>query len=291
VVQLLDADIKTRDVLTWKGIHVFHFFLSVCSQKLRIFLSLKGIPWESHPVDLFKNENMSDWFLGINPRGLVPVLVHNGAVHIESIDIITYLEQTFPRPRLIPSRYEGEIATLLKHEDDLHLDVRTLSFRFVFAPPKPPKSSEDLKKYNALGSGTVGGKKDAEIDKQIAFWSRLAEHGITDKEARASASKFRLAFDDLETRLTKQPYLFGDALTVLDIAWFIYVDRLSLAAYPFARLHPRVADWFAKLMERPEFAREIALPASVSARFDATRRAQAQAGKSLAMVAGFDRSS
>ena len=35
-------------------------------------------------------------------RGLVPALVHDGAVHIESNDIVQYLEAKFPVPRLIP---------------------------------------------------------------------------------------------------------------------------------------------------------------------------------------------
>ena len=48
MVQLVDSDIKTREVLDWKGVHVLHFSGSSCSQKLRIFLNLKGIPWESH---------------------------------------------------------------------------------------------------------------------------------------------------------------------------------------------------------------------------------------------------
>ena len=103
MVQLVDGDIKTREVLDWKGVHVLHFMGSSCSQKLRIFLNLKGIEWESHHVDLRANENFQPWFLGINPRGLVPVLVHNGSVHIESNDIIQYLEQKFPSPRLIPA--------------------------------------------------------------------------------------------------------------------------------------------------------------------------------------------
>lgn len=93
MVKLADSDITTREVLDWKGLHVFHFPFSSCSQKLRIFLSLKGAEWESHPIDLMTNENLSEWFLGINPRGLVPVLVHDGAVHIESNDILTYLEE------------------------------------------------------------------------------------------------------------------------------------------------------------------------------------------------------
>ena len=57
MVQLVDGDIKTREVLDWKGVHVLHFMGSSCSQKLRIFLNLKGIKWESHLVDLFANEN------------------------------------------------------------------------------------------------------------------------------------------------------------------------------------------------------------------------------------------
>ena len=55
----------------------------------------------------------------------------------------------FPTPKLIPAGYENEVAALLKHEDDLHLDLRTLSFRFVFAPPGPPKPAESLKSYAA----------------------------------------------------------------------------------------------------------------------------------------------
>jgi Glutathione S-transferase, N-terminal domain len=149
MVQLLDSDIKTRKVLEWMGVHVLHFMGSSCSQKLRIFLNLRGIKWESHIVDLFTNENFQPWFLGINPRGLVPVLVHDGAVHIESNDIIQYLEKTFPTPKLIPAGHENEVAGLLKHEDDLDLDLRTLSFRFVLNPPSPPKPAAALDRYAA----------------------------------------------------------------------------------------------------------------------------------------------
>ena len=179
------------------------------------------------------------------------------------------------------------MAALLKHEDDLHLDLRTLSFRFVFAPPHPPKSPDDLKRYATAGSGTVQGRKDEAISHQIDFWERFAKEGITDAAARASARKFRAAFDELEQRLAQHPYLQGGAPTVLDIAWFIYANRLALAGYPFARLHPRVDEWFGKLQARPEFAKEVQLPPPLAERFDATRRAHAQAGKSLEAVAGF----
>jgi glutathione S-transferase len=287
MVQLVDSDIKTREVLGWKGIHVLHFMGSSCSQKLRIFLNLKGIKWESHLIDLPTNENFSPWFLGINPRGLVPVLVHDGRVHIESNDIIRYLEQTFPTPKLIPAAHENEVAALLKHEDELHLDLRTLSFRFVFAPPGPPKPADALKSYAANGSGTVQGTKDRDKEIQIEFWERAAREGFTDERVRASARKFRAEFDALEKRLAQHPYLMGGDLSALDIAWFIYAHRLSLAGYPIARLHPAVSGWVEKLRALPEFSKEIAMPPESEVRLAATRRAQTQAGNTLETVAGF----
>jgi glutathione S-transferase len=287
MVQLIDSDIKTREVLDWQGVHVLHFAGSSCSQKLRVFLNLKGIPWHSHPIDLPSNENFRPWFLGINPRGLVPVLVHDGAVHIESNDIITYLEKTFPAPKLVPAGHENEVTALLKHEDDLHLDLRTLSFRFVFAPPGSPKPEEALKSYAVNGSGTVGGVADHDKQIQIAFWERAAKEGFTDERVRASAQKFRAAFDAMEKRLAQQSYLMGDALSVLDVAWLIYVHRLSLAGYPFARLHPHVYAWKERLAARPEFGKEIAPLRHSSEQLAAMRLARERAGNTLEAVAGF----
>lgn len=287
MVQLADVDITTREVLAWKGIHVFHFPQSSCSQKLRIFLNLKGIEWQSHVVDLPNKENLSAFYLGINPRGLVPALVHNGAVHIESNDILVYLEQRFAEPRLIPESMENQMAELLRHEDELHLDLRALSFKFVFAPPGPPRSEADLQSYAATGSGTVQGKRDEAKEEQIAFWRQFTTgNGISDDAARRSVQKFRDEFAGLERRLADHPYLLGGSLSVLDIAWFVYANRLLLAGYPLARLHPRVAQWFSRLYERPEFSREVVLPPPAEQHLAEIRRAHAVAGKALEQVAG-----
>jgi glutathione S-transferase len=287
MVQLADADITTREVLSWEGIHVFHHPISSCSQKLRIFLNLKGIEWQSHVVDLQRKENLSPWYLGINPRGLVPTLVHDGAVHIESNDILLHLEQRFPEPQLIPVGMEHHMTELLRHEDDLHLDLRTVSFKFVFAPPGPPKSEEDLKRYATAGSGTVQGRRDAAKDEQIAFWQQfITGDGISDDIARQSVQKFRTEFTELERGLSDRPYLLGASLTVLDIAWFIYANRLLLAGYPMMRLHPRLAQWFQRMHQRPEFAKEVALPAPAVQHFTEIRRAHAVAGKTLEQITG-----
>ncbi len=286
MVKLANEDIRTREVLDWKGLHVFHFPFSSCSQKLRIFLALKGIDWESHEIDLMGNENLQEYFLGINPRGLVPVLVHDGDVHIESNDILTYLDRVFPEPRLIPEGSENDVAALLKHEDDLHLDLRALSFRFVFNPPHAPKSPEDLEVYASTGSGTVGGEKDGRVGVEIDFWENFAERGITDETARAAAAKFRKVFSELDARLDGREYVLGDALSVLDIAWFIYANRLTLAGYPVARLHPNMGAWYARMENIPAIEKEITLPPPVKEMFDATRAQHVAQGIHLEAVAG-----
>ena len=132
---------------------------------------------------------------------------------------------------------------------------------------------------------TVQGAQDHEKQVQIDFWQRAAKEGFTDERARASALKFRAEFDALDKKLAQQPYLMGNDLSVLDIAWLIYQHRLSLAGYPFARLHPRVHTWAEKLRAMPEFAKEVAQLRHSPDQLDTVRRTQA--GKTLEMVAGF----
>jgi glutathione S-transferase len=285
MVRLAIDDIRTREVLQWRGTHLLHFPMSSCSAKTRIVLNLKQAVWTSHPIDLARSENVSEWFLGINPRGLVPVLVHDGEVHIESNDILLRLEELFPEPCLIPSASAAAIKEMLRHEDELHLDLRNLSMRFVFNPPAPPKNAEVLARYVQSGSGTVHGIPDAAKAEQIDYWTNYAAHGVTDEAARAAAARFRRAFEDLDRRLSHADYLLGDALTVLDIAWFIYVDRLMLAGYPVERLHPALGAWFKGLRARSEFAREVALPPAFRDMVERTHREHASRGKSFEDVA------
>jgi len=288
MVQLADGDIKPREVLDWKGVHLFHFMGSSCSQKARIFLNLKGIPWESHLVDIRGNENFRARYLGINPRGLLPCLVLDGAVHIESNDIMAVLEEKYPEPKLIPAGRETEIAELLEHEDNLHLDLRTLSFRFAFGRTDgPPKPAAALETYRNGGSGTVLGRVDANKAREIDFWERKTAEGFTDEVSRISALKFQAAYEKLDGDLADNDHLLGDALTVLDIAWYIYTSRLKMAGYPFDRLHPNVAAWRDKLHERPEFSKEIEMPPPAVEALTALHKKQEQESATLAQVVGF----
>ena len=62
MVKLRQEDIKTKEVLSWKGLHLFHFTFSACSMKTRIFLGLKNIDYTGHHINLQKKENFSPFF-------------------------------------------------------------------------------------------------------------------------------------------------------------------------------------------------------------------------------------
>ncbi|MEP1445961.1 MAG: glutathione S-transferase family protein [Paraglaciecola sp.] len=286
--QLLDIDIQTKEVLDWKGVHLMHMMMSSCSQKTRIFLNLKGVPWESHDIKDIPGGNWGEWFLGINPRGLVPVLIHDGAVHIESNDILLYLDKNFSGPALIPSGKEIELEHLLKQEDDLHLDLRALSIRYMFGVEMALRDDERLKAYRDTGSGTVQGKADNDKLAQIEFWQTLRKDGITDDRVKLAVNNFRQVFERFEETLSEQPYLLGSDITLIDIAWYIYTNRLNIVGYPFAKLHPNVDAWFHKLNARKDFAKECITPPFIQPHVEALKTKNEADGTTLSLVAGIE---
>jgi maleylpyruvate isomerase len=82
---------------------LYGFFRSGTSHRLRIALRLKGLGVEYVPVDLRTGQHLTDEYKALNPQGLVPALVHQGRVLIQSPAIIEWLEERYPTPALIPA--------------------------------------------------------------------------------------------------------------------------------------------------------------------------------------------
>lgn len=55
---------------------LFKFPQPTCSQKVRLTLWERQIPLVDRPVDSTKREHLSDWYLKLNPNGVVPTLEH-----------------------------------------------------------------------------------------------------------------------------------------------------------------------------------------------------------------------
>ena len=256
-MKLLSSDIKTKEILDWKGVHLLNYQFSACSMKTRIYLNLKKIPFTSHQINLSVGENFSEWFQGINPRSLVPVLIHDGEVHIESNDILEYLEGCFKESPLIPENMEEKIKELLKFEDNLHVDIRNITFKFLV--PRFLNKGKSVQP-KAKNKATLNGELDSMDDVNRNFWEHYEKYGITDEDASRSLIRFRTALEDLNDQLEDSPYILGAELSLVDIAWFIYATRIQHANYPLQRLHPNVSGWYERLYANVLFRKEVRRP-------------------------------
>ena len=78
------------------------YWRSSAAYRVRIALNLKGVAYESRPVNLVEGEQCGTANRARNPQGLVPTLEADGVAITQSLAIIDWLEATHPEPRLIP---------------------------------------------------------------------------------------------------------------------------------------------------------------------------------------------
>ena len=74
-------------------------------------LAEKDIPVTKHRVNLGVFENYSEWFMKINPKGKVPVLIDEGKIIPDSSDIIQYLDDTYGKTIETDNRDRIEMVT------------------------------------------------------------------------------------------------------------------------------------------------------------------------------------
>ncbi len=86
---------------------LYGYWRSSATYRVRIALALKGIAYDSHAVDLTKDEQKAPAHLARNPQGLVPALAIDGLELTQSLAIIDYLDETRPEPPLLPGDAVG----------------------------------------------------------------------------------------------------------------------------------------------------------------------------------------
>jgi len=228
-------------------LELYHNNLSVCAQKVRIVLAEKSLPWTSRYVSLIKGEQLTPEFKKLNPRSLVPVLVHDGHTIIESSVICSYLDDIAPDPPLAPKN-PVERATMrmwCKLPDDiLHMACATVSFAISFGP--------QLKKQAGAGleERLMKMPDPARRERQ----RMLIEKSIEAPLFRDHIKVFDKTATEMESQLAKTAWLASDAYTLADAEITPYIeraDRLGLAGLWEHR--PRLADWFARVKARPSF--------------------------------------
>jgi maleylpyruvate isomerase len=84
---------------------LYTFFRSSASYRVRIALNLKGLSYEQVPIHLRRGggEQFSAAYKAINPQALVPALEDSGRILTQSLAIMEYLEELYPKPPLLPT--------------------------------------------------------------------------------------------------------------------------------------------------------------------------------------------
>ena len=82
---------------------LYDYFRSSAAYRVRIALNLKGVDYESRPVNLVAGEQKAAAYRELNPQGLVPMLEIEGERLTQSLAIIGYLDQRYPKSALLPA--------------------------------------------------------------------------------------------------------------------------------------------------------------------------------------------
>ncbi|MFQ5635576.1 MAG: glutathione S-transferase family protein [Gammaproteobacteria bacterium] len=234
---------------------LYHHGLSTCAAKARLALAEKGVEWEARFVDIVKGESHTPEYLKLNPRGMVPTLVHDGHVICESNVICEYVDNAFDGPELVPqapverARMRGWMRRL---DERLHFPATSvltfaISGRRGMAEAFESKlpGAEMLPDSQPLPDGPL-----AEL---------LPRSGLSAAAVTASVRSFGEAIADMEADLRQGPWLAGATFSLADIAFAPYLTRLDCLQLEWLwDERPAVADWYGRIRERPTYAAAIA---------------------------------
>jgi maleylacetoacetate isomerase len=82
---------------------LYNYFRSSASYRVRIALALKGLVYDYKAVHIANNEQFAESYAAVSASRLVPLLRDGENVVTQSMAIIEYLDETHPRPPLLPA--------------------------------------------------------------------------------------------------------------------------------------------------------------------------------------------
>jgi len=234
-------------------IELYHNGMSTCSQKVRFTLAEKGQDFTSHHFNLRAGDQHKPEYLRLNPNGVVPTIVHDGRVVIESAVIDEYLDDVFPDPPLRAADPYGRARMRIwvkQLDEGLHAASATISaciaFRYQFMEGK---TEAELKK--AL-DGYVDPVKRRRMTENVM-------QGVESSFFRPAIRRVVKMLDDMQAALGDGGWLAGDSFSLADIAFAPYVTRVDhLQQGWLIEERPLVADWLSRIRARPAYQKGIA---------------------------------
>jgi glutathione S-transferase len=225
-------------------LELYHAGLTTCSKKLRLCLKEKGLPYKSHLLRLDRFDHHKPDYLKLNPNGVVPTLVHDGKVVIESGVINEYLDEVFPEVPLKPADALGRarMRVFCKMADEYALPA-------VRVPTWTRTKTAQLK---AMGDEEFAAvlRDTPLIDHELKYQA-LKGAGFTEKEVQEARGRMDYVCQRSESALAEGPYLAGAQYTLADIAILPYVQAFQVSRPDILKDYPRTRDWFGRMMARP----------------------------------------
>ena len=230
---------------------LYHHGSSACAAKTRFALEEKRLPWRGHVVDIFRGEQFAPEFLALNPKAVVPVLVHDGFVIAESTVICEYVEDAFPQNPIFPAepRARAQVRLWTKAVDEeLHPACSAITYVVSHRHTILRNGAGSFEDFLKQGSSEGAAARKLKWD-----W---IQQGI---DAPGAGDKIRLYdayLHKMEKALRDSAWLVGDRFSMADIAMTPYVNRIAALSlqglWANGRL-PRVESWFERVKARPTF--------------------------------------
>ena len=226
-------------------LELYHAAISTCSQKVRLVLAEKGIPFTGHKINFGRGEHLTPEYLALNPNGVVPTLIHDGEAIIESSVITEYLDEVFPDIPLRPadSKARARMRVWRQYIDEVPTPaIRPVSFNTFFVPIFSRMSEAEFWAYSER------------LPLRKHFYRKMGRNGFSDADIAEAQDRLVQALDRMEAALLQGPYITGDQYTLVDVALTPTLVRMfdcDLAHLWDSR--PRVAAWYARIVARPNF--------------------------------------
>lgn len=229
------------------SLKLYHHPVSTCSQKVRLALAEKGLGFDQHIIDWTSLEHLSDWYLAINPNGVVPTLVHDGISIPDSSVICEYVDEAFGERVISPDDAVGRAqmrAWMRYFEEVPTVAIRFPSFNKLFVKAlKREKSAAD---FDAM-------TEKMPLRKQ--FYRQMTDSGFPEQLVAESLEKLRKCLVRVSNKLDAGgPYLLGAQYTVADIVLIPSVVRMEdLGLSHIWEDLPAIQTWFEAVQARPSF--------------------------------------
>ncbi len=82
---------------------LYDYWRSSAAYRVRIGLNLKGVEYESIPINLVKAEQSGASYRALNPQARIPALETPHGILTQSLSILVWLDQTYREPPFVPA--------------------------------------------------------------------------------------------------------------------------------------------------------------------------------------------